>query len=99
MIAQQISIVWDDIVCSCKHLKFPGSDSYSVNYGEQYRSGYILPCPDAPISEKMYQIMQKACRYEPDDRYQSMEEMLKELDKVTVSEVTGYRADHIRGHG
>lgn len=79
------------------HLKFPGSDSYSVNYGEQYRSGYILPCPDAPISEKMYQIMQKACRYEPDDRYQSMEEMLKELDKVTVSEVTGYRADHIRG--
>ena len=77
------------------HMKFPGSASYSVNAEEQYRSGYVLPRPESRISKKFYNVMKKACRYDPDDRYQSMDELLADLDKIVYSEEVVYKKNHI----
>ena len=76
-------------------LKFPESGSYKVNQLSQYSNGYILPPPENEnISDKLYRIMVKACMYDPDDRYQSMDEILLDIEKVLYSDIFGYEKEH-----
>ncbi len=76
------------------HFAFPQSDTYSVNSGAQYCAGYIVPCPQGNISEDFYHVIARACMYDPDDRYQSMEEMLLDIEKLMYSDSVGYRKEH-----
>lgn len=64
------------------NLKFPDSKTYSPNVARQYSQGYVVPRPKGNISEEFYNIIAKACMYEPDDRYQSMQEMLHDIEKL-----------------
>ena len=77
------------------NLKFPDSNTYNVNAGIQYCKGYILPEPkNKNISKDFYLIMAKACMYNPDQRYQSMEEMLLDIEKLMYTEIMGYNKEH-----
>lgn len=76
------------------HLKFPDSNTYQVNSGAQYSPGYIVPCPDGNISEDLYFIIAKACMYDPDRRYQSMKDMILDIEKLMYSESLGYKKEH-----
>ena len=60
-------------------LKFPGSDSYRVNR-IQYEKDFILPAPEEG-SEKTAGVIRKMCSYRPEERYQSVEEVLMDLIK------------------
>lgn len=75
------------------HLKFPGSNTYNVNPGIQYSVGYVVPKPECDISTELYDVIAKACMYDPDDRYQSMEDMLLDIEKVMYSTTLGYKKE------
>lgn len=76
------------------HLKFPDSNTYHVNSGAQYSSGYIVPYPEGNISDDFYLVIAKACMYDPDSRYQSMEEMILDIEKLMYSDSLGYKKEH-----
>ncbi len=71
--------------------KFPSSNSYvASNY--QYMSGYVLPKPDNDdISDRFYKILAKACSYDPINRYQTIDEMLKDMRVLLYKENYSYR--------
>lgn len=73
------------------NLKFPDSNTYNVNAGIQYCPGYIVPEPECDISPDLYEVIKKACMYNADDRYQSMEEMLLDIEKMMYSVRPGYK--------
>lgn len=75
-------------------LKFPDSNTYNVNSYMQYAPGYVLPEPECPISEDLYYIIAKACMYDPDDRYQKMDDMLLDLEAVLYGFNLGYKKAH-----
>ncbi len=75
-------------------LKFPDSNTYNVNNGIQYSKGYILPRPEKSVSEGFYNVMLKACMYDPDMRYQSMDEMLLDIEKLMHNKSLGYKKEH-----
>ncbi len=76
-------------------LRFPDSNTYNVNSEVQYSKGYVLPMPDNDgISERLYLIMQKACMYDPDLRYQSMDEMLHEIESLMYGNELGFKREH-----
>ncbi len=63
-------------------LKFPDSNGYNVNQC-QYEQGYVLPYPEhIDISVEFYHILEKACSYDPDDRYQTMDDMLIDIESL-----------------
>ena len=62
-------------------LRFPQSKSYHVNLAEQYGRGYIPPLPSEGADE-FRRVVIKMCSYDPDERYQSMKEVLNELDRL-----------------
>lgn len=73
-------------------LRFPDSKSYSVNSEAQYKKGYVVPVPDnESISPEFYKIIAKACMYDPADRYQSMKEMLADIEALKFPEKIRYR--------
>lgn len=61
-------------------LKFPGSDSYRANL-IQYEKDFIPPAPQNS-SERMARIVRTMCNYRPEDRYQSIEEVLMEIGRL-----------------
>ena len=73
-------------------LRFPESENYHPNVC-QYVQGYIPPDP-INGSDELVRIVQKMIRFDPDDRYQSMEEVLNEFDKLKY----GYRIKYQREH-
>lgn len=75
-------------------LKFPDSNTYNVNSSMQYVPGYIVPEPECFISDDLYYVIAKACMYNPDDRYQSMEEMLLDIEKLMYDVSLGYKKEH-----
>ena len=77
------------------HLRFPDSDGYYSNFSRQYCDGYVLPRPDSG-SEELYEILKKMCAYDPNDRYQSMEEVFAALDRIWYPAKTSYRREHGR---
>ena len=76
-------------------MKFPDSDTYSVN-AIQYEQGYVVPFPSGNISEAFYKIIEKACNYDANQRYGSMEEMLCELVKLRDGSYAVYRREYKR---
>ena len=89
------------------NLKFPNSESYSVNSYMQYSSGYVLPKPElcfsedtfrAKKAEELNRIIEKACPYDPNERYQSMGELLSDLEKYMYGEEYDYKKEHKQLH-
>lgn len=76
------------------HLKFPDSNTYNVNPGIQYSDGYVVPKPECDISTDLYDVIAKACMYDPDDRYQSMEDMLLDIEKVMYGTTLGWKKEY-----
>ena len=76
-------------------LKFPESNTYTVNGHAQYQKGYVVPPPESQISEDFYRIITKACMYDPDQRYQSMEEMLIDIEGLVSNKRVAYRKKYI----
>lgn len=76
------------------NLKFPDSNTYNVNSSAQYSPGYVVPYPDGNISDDFYWVIAKACMYDPDQRYQSMEEMILDIEKLMYSDSLGYKKEH-----
>lgn len=76
------------------NLKFPDSNTYNVNSYIQYMPGYVVPEPEGNISADFYYVISKACMYDPDERYQSMDEMLLDIEKLMYSFSLGYKKEH-----
>ena len=68
-------------------LRFPGSDGYYSKVEVQYDPEFVFPAP-AHASEGMARVIRKMCSFYPEDRYQSMNEVLMELSIVLDSEGT-----------
>ena len=68
-------------------LKFPGSDGYYSKVEVQYDPEFVFPAP-VHASERMARVIRKMCSFYPEDRYQSMNEVLMELSMVLDSEET-----------
>lgn len=65
------------------NLKFPASDGYHVNI-VQYSKDFILPAAEKS-SEAMAAVIRKMCSYRTEDRYQSVEEVLRDIGKIDGS--------------
>ena len=65
------------------NLKFPASDGYHVNI-VQYSKDFILPAAEKS-SEAMAAVIRKMCSYRAEDRYQSVEEALRDIGKIDGS--------------
>lgn len=61
-------------------LKFPGADGYYVNL-VQYNPQFIFPAP-LYASEHMTKVIRKMCSFRKEERYQSMAEVLMDLNYV-----------------
>lgn len=74
-------------------LRFPGSKNYHPNLSEQYNRGYI---PSEPIngSDALCKIVLKMLRYNPDERYQSMGEILNEIEELKYGSRLKYQREH-----
>ena len=68
-------------------LRFPGSDGYYSKVEVQYDPEFVFPAP-VNASEGMARVIRKMCSFYPEDRYQSMSEVLMELSMVLNSEGT-----------
>lgn len=66
-------------------LCFPGSENYRVNLA-QYDPKFAVPAP-RNASAAMSRVIRKMCAYYPEERYQTMEEVLAELLSVSEKEV------------
>lgn len=71
-------------------MRFPESDTYVTNFNVQYEKGYELTKPEYG-SAKIFSVIEQMCRFDPDDRYQSMEEVLDALDVVRIGETIGVK--------
>ena len=76
------------------NLKFPESEGYYANSETQYDQGYIVPYPENKISEEFYHIISKACMYDADKRYQTMEEMLLDIENLMTGKKFYYKKKH-----
>lgn len=65
------------------NLKFPASDGYHVNI-VQYSKDFIFPAAEKS-SEAMAAVIRKMCSYRAEDRYQSVEEVLRDIGKIDGS--------------
>jgi len=73
-------------------LKFPDSDSYRPNI-YQYSKGYIPPAP-LNGSDELAEIVMRMISFDPDDRFQTMEEVLNALDKLKYNRNVKYQREH-----
>ena len=73
-------------------IRFPESENYHPNVC-QYVQGYIPPDP-INGSDELVRIVQKMISFDPDDRYQSMEEVLNEFDKLRCGNRIKYQREH-----
>ncbi len=73
-------------------LRFPESNNYHPN-PMQYMYGYI---PDHPIhgSDELCRIVTKMLAFDPNDRYQTMDEVLNELEKLQYGRALKYQREH-----
>lgn len=77
-------------------LKFPDSDAYRANAAKQYSQGYVVPAPTNG-SEELIHIINRMCKYNPDDRYQTADEMLDELEGLYFGKGYRYKKQHRNG--
>lgn len=74
-------------------LRFPGSSGYYVNAEVQYQKGYLLS-PPVSGAEELFSVVEKMCRYLPDDRYQSMDAVAEAFLTVHYTPLLHYRNAH-----
>lgn len=74
-------------------LRFPYSKEYSVNASVQYSPGNSLPFPKHADSA-LYRIVEKMCRFNPDERYQSMETVRNDLEGLLLGENYQFKAEN-----
>ncbi len=74
-------------------LRFPESKYYHVNLRAQYSQGYVLPWP-LHGSDELCRIVTKMCSFHPDDRYQSMDEVLNALEQLIYGRGVRYKREH-----
>lgn len=73
-------------------LKFPESNSYHPTL-YQYNQGYVPPAP-VRGSDELVRIVLKMLSFDPDYRYQTMEEVLNEFDKLKFGRHIKYQREH-----
>ncbi len=73
-------------------LKFPGSKNYYPNV-MQYARGFEAEYP-ANGSDELCDIVLKMIRFDPDDRYQTIDEVLNEFDKLKYGRRVKYQREH-----
>lgn len=73
-------------------MKFPESANYYPTV-YQYMQGYVPPEPINGTDE-LVRIVLKMLSFDPDDRYQSMEEVLNEFDKLKYGHRIRYQREH-----
>ncbi len=78
------------------NLRFPDSNNYSSNLSLQYSKGYEPPSP-ATGSEDIARFVLTMCSYDPDERYQSFEDVLNELDSLIYGKHTKFVREHNSG--
>ena len=74
-------------------IRFPGSKNYHPNIVYQYNENNVPLNPEYG-SDEMCEIVLKMIRYKPDERYQTMEEVLNEFDKLNVGRHIKYQKNH-----
>lgn len=74
------------------HLCFPNAKDYHHNES-QYIEGFV---PQRPCcgSDELWEMVLKMIRYSPDERYQTMEQVLTELHKIRYGERVKYQIEH-----
>ena len=65
-------------------LRFPGSDGYYSKVEVQYNPDFVFPAP-VHASGAMTRVIRKMCSYYPEDRYQTMNEVLADLSRLLDS--------------
>lgn len=73
-------------------LRFPDAQGYHVNAQMQYCPGYILPKP-CHGSGDLCALVNRMCRYSPDDRPQTMAAVRRELSSCGFDALMHYRAN------
>lgn len=73
-------------------LRFPDSQTYRPNIS-QYMQGYVPPLP-VRGADKLCEIVLKMLAFRPEDRYQSMEEVLNALDGLYYRPLLEYQREH-----
>ncbi len=73
-------------------LCFPGSKTFRAN-PHQYEEGYEPPRPRNG-SDDLAKIVLRMLRFDPDERYQTTEEVLNELDKLKYGRRVKYQREH-----
>lgn len=74
-------------------LRFPGSDTYHVNLSVQYSQDFCMPRP-AHGSDALCAIIDRMCRFDPDERYQSMQDVMRDLNRLLYGDTIGYEKAH-----
>ncbi len=74
-------------------LQFPDSNDYHSNSKRQYSQGYVLPKPHCG-SEELIAMVIRMCRFDPDERYQSVEKLLDELEGLYLGSGYHYKKQH-----
>ncbi len=74
------------------NFKFPGSDGYHPNFHIQYDPQFVFPAPiNAP--EGMSRVIRRMCSYYPEDRYQTMGDVLDAIAEVESKAVKAMPED------
>ena len=76
-------------------LKFPNSETYNVNDLLQYTEGYTFPRPECG-EFRLWSVVEKMCRYDPDDRYQSMENVMNDIEIAKLGEDIRYKKENTK---
>ena len=73
-------------------LRFPSSKNYHPNI-EQYKKGFVATAPENGSAELCGIVLKMIC-YDPDDRYQTMDEVLNGLEWVKFGERAKFQRNH-----
>lgn len=75
-------------------LKFPESENYRTTIF-QYTQGYVPPDP-VNGSKELKEMVIKMLSYSPNDRYQTMEEILNKFDELQQGLTMKFHREHVR---
>lgn len=77
-------------------LCFPGSNEYRVNLKDQYSDGFVFQKP-AGVSDGLFDIIAKMCSFNPEDRYQTISEVINDLEAPRFGNVMKARRNDRKG--
>ena len=77
----------------CNELKFPDSKNYNVNVSLQYSKGYQFPSP-VHNNYELSTILDRMCQYNPDDRYQSMDKVMNDVEGIIIGDDIRFKKEN-----